>query len=63
MNPLLRLVYVVFEWLYFPIFEFEMRWRVILAPFFEPTKRSLIWQTIALMLYRIAAFALLAWVS
>ncbi|MBW4661874.1 MAG: fatty acid desaturase [Drouetiella hepatica Uher 2000/2452] len=63
MNPLLRLVYVILEWLYFPILEFEMRWRVILAPFFEPAKRSLVWRTFAFMLYRTAAFALLAWVS
>lgn len=62
-NPLLHLVYIALEWLYFPIFEFEMRWRVILAPFFEPAKRSLTGRTIALMLYRTAAFALLAWVS
>ena len=63
MNPLLRWVYIVLEWLYFPIFEFEMRWRVILAPFFEPTKRVLIWRSLGLMLYRTAAFALLGWVS
>lgn len=63
LNPMLRLVYIVLEWLYFPLFEFEMRWRVILAPFFEPTKRSLVWRTIVLMLYRTAAFALLGWVS
>ena len=62
-NPWLKWVYVVFEWLYFPIFEFEMRWRVILAPFFDPTKRSLIWRTIGLMLYRTIAFALLGWIS
>ncbi len=63
MNPLLRWVYIVFEWLYFPIFEFEMRWRVILAPFFEPMKRSLTLRTIGLMLYRVTAFALLGWIS
>lgn len=62
-NPLLRSVYVVFEWLYFPIFEFEMRWRVTLAPFFDPIKRSLVWRTIGLMLYRTVAFALLGWIS
>ncbi len=63
LNPWLRSIYVVLEWLYFPVFEFEMRWRVVLAPFFEPDKRFLRGRAIALMLYRTAAFALLAWIS
>ncbi|MDX2215566.1 MAG: fatty acid desaturase [Oculatellaceae cyanobacterium bins.114] len=63
MNPWLRSIYVVLEWLYFPIFEFELRWRVILAPWLEADKRSLQGRAIALMLYRMTAFAVLAWIS
>ncbi|XGV98617.1 MAG: fatty acid desaturase [Leptolyngbya sp. BL-A-14] len=63
MKPWQRSIYLVLEWLYFPIFEFELRWRLLLAPWLEPDKRSLRGRAIALMLYRTAAFALLAWMS
>lgn len=63
MYPWLRRIYVVLEWLYFPALEFEMRWRIILAPFLEAKKRWLLPRTIVLIIYRILSFSLLAWVS
>ncbi len=61
--PWLRRIYPILEWLYFPIFEFELRWRIILAPCFDPQKKSLLGRTIGFSLYRTAAFGLLAWIS
>nr|WP_258184119.1 fatty acid desaturase [Chroococcidiopsis cubana] len=58
-----RWTYIIFEWLYFPLFEFELRWQIILAPFFEPKKYYLIGRSLALMLYRTAVFVLLGWFS
>jgi fatty acid desaturase len=58
-----RWIYIAFEWLYLPIFELELRWRIILAPFFESEKRYLMGRTLGLMLYRTAIFALLGWFS
>ncbi|MBW4663498.1 MAG: fatty acid desaturase [Chroococcus sp. CMT-3BRIN-NPC107] len=63
LNPVIRWIYMVCEWAYVPIFEFELRWRIILAPFLEKPKRPLLWRNVALMLYRTAAFALLGWIS
>jgi fatty acid desaturase len=62
-DPWLRRIYPILEWLYFPIFEFELRWRIILAPFFDPQKKSLLGRTIGFSLYRTATFGLLAWIS
>jgi fatty acid desaturase len=63
MNPWLRRLYIVLEWLYFPALEFELRWRIILTPFTNPQKHHLIGRAIALMLYRTLAFGILAWLS
>jgi fatty acid desaturase len=54
---------VCLEWLYFPVVEFELRWRVILAPFIESGKQHLRWRNIGLMMYRSIAFGLMAWIS
>lgn len=62
LNPVTRWIYLVCEWAYLPIFEFELRWRIIMAPFLAREK-YLIWRNLALMLYRTAAFALLGWIS
>jgi fatty acid desaturase len=62
-NPLVRSIYQILEWLYFPLLEFELRWRIILAPFFNPDKKSLLGRTIMLMICRTGAFCLLAWIS
>jgi fatty acid desaturase len=63
MHPWLRRVYMALEWLYFPALEFELRWRIILAPFTNPKKRHLIGRTIAFLIYRTIAFGILAWFS
>ncbi len=62
-DPWLHRIYVVLEWLYFPALEFEMRWRIILAPVLDHHKRHLLRRTISLILYRTVAFFILAWVS
>jgi fatty acid desaturase len=62
-HPWQRSIYVMLEWLYFPVLEFEMRWRIILDPFLDQNKRSRRGRTILLILYRTAAFGILAWVS
>jgi fatty acid desaturase len=62
-NPVLRSIYVVLEWLYFPALEFEMRWRIILDPVMDVNKRSLLTRTVLLVLMRTLGFGLLAWVS
>jgi fatty acid desaturase len=59
----LKPIYVCLEWLYFPVVEFELRWRVILAPFIESGKQHLRWRNIGLMMYRSIAFGLMAWIS
>ncbi|AFY95458.1 fatty acid desaturase [Chamaesiphon minutus] len=58
-----RSIYVVLEWLYFPVMEFEMRWRIISDPFLDANKRSLRGRTLIFMLYRATAFVILAWLS
>jgi fatty acid desaturase len=58
-----RWTYIFFEWLYFPLFELELRGRIILAPFFESQKRHLIGRTLTFMLYRTVAFIILGWFS
>lgn len=63
MHPWLRFMYIGLEWLYFPAFEFELRWRVILAPWLEIDQQPLRQRAIALMFYRTALFALLAYIS
>jgi fatty acid desaturase len=63
MNPWLRRIYIVFEWFYMPVFEFELRWRIILAPFFEQEKHHLRWRNLGFMIYRTSLFGLLGWYS
>ncbi|MGB8699226.1 MAG: fatty acid desaturase [Thermosynechococcaceae cyanobacterium] len=43
--------------------EIALRWRIILAPFFEKDKRPLLWRNLSFMTYRTALFALLGWYS
>jgi fatty acid desaturase len=62
-HPGLRWIYVVLEWLYFPLLEFEMRWRIIGDGFVDPDRRDLLGRTLGLMMLRVLAFGLLAWVS
>jgi fatty acid desaturase len=59
----LRGVYIGFEWLYLPLFEFELRWRIILAPWLEKEKRHLLWRNLGLITCRTALFALIGWYS
>lgn len=63
MSPWRRWIYAGLEWLYFPLFALELRWRIMLAPFFDVEKRSQRWRTATLMLCRMAVFTGLAWVS
>jgi fatty acid desaturase len=58
-----RSIYVVLEWLYFPVLEFEMRWRIILDPLMDNKKRALLGRTILWVVLRTLGFGLLAWVS
>jgi fatty acid desaturase len=62
-NPWLRKCYLVMEWLYFPMLEMELRWRIILDPFLSKEKRCLLVRTIWFMFYRTFAFSLLAMFS
>jgi fatty acid desaturase len=61
--PGLRSIYVALEWLYFPILEMDLRWRIILDPWLDRDKRSRSGRNLLLMLYRTLAFGVLAWVS
>ncbi|MCY7368903.1 MAG: fatty acid desaturase [Chamaesiphon sp.] len=63
LHPWLRSIYVGLEWLYFPLLEFEIRWRIIFDPLLDVRKQSLLGRTIGLMVLRTAVFGLLAWVS
>jgi fatty acid desaturase len=62
-SPWQRRVYIVLEWLYFPVLEFELRWRIILDPLMTPTKRNLLGRTLGWAVLRTFAFGMLAWVS
>jgi fatty acid desaturase len=59
LDPIVRKIYVLLEWAYFPIFEFELRWRVILAPFLTLGNQRLRSRNLVFMLYRAIAFTLL----
>lgn len=48
----IRYLFVALEWAYFPLFEFVMRWRLIVAPFKNPAKRHLRIWTLGIMVYR-----------
>lgn len=62
-HPWQRWLYTVLEWLYFPILEFEMRWRMILDPWLQEKKRHLWKRVVGCGLYRTLAFGTLAWFS
>jgi fatty acid desaturase len=62
-NFVQRSIYVALEWLYFPVLEFEMRWRIIFDPFMDQQKRSLLGRTIFWAVLRTICFGVLAWVS
>jgi fatty acid desaturase len=59
----LRWIYYAAEWLYFPLIEFELRWRTIFDPLVTENKKPLLGRTIGIALLRIAAFCLLALAS
>ncbi len=63
MPTTLRRLYIAFEWAYLPLLEFELRWRIILAPFFDKEKRHLVWRNLGFMLYRAALFTGMGWYS
>ena len=63
LHPWLRSIYVALEWLYFPILEMDLRWRIILDPWLDADKRSRSGRNLLLMLYRTLAFGVLAWIS
>jgi fatty acid desaturase len=56
----LRWIYYVAEWLYFPLIEFELRWRTIFDPLVTENKKPLLGRTIGIALLRMAALWLLA---
>ena len=61
--PLLRQFCVFLEWCYFPLFEFFLRGRLMLAPFTNPEKSHLWWRTLLLFCYRGGLIALLTWIA
>jgi fatty acid desaturase len=63
LHPALVRLYTILEWLYFPAVDFELRWRIILAPFWDERKRHLRLNHLALMVLRTSAACLLAWFS
>jgi fatty acid desaturase len=62
-NFLQRSIYVALEWLYFPVLEFELRWRIIFDPIVDSKKRGLLGRTVLLAILRTICFSILAWVS
>jgi fatty acid desaturase len=62
-NFIQRSIYIALEWLYFPVLEFELRWRIILDPFMDRQKRSLVGRTIFWAVLRTVGFGILAWMS
>jgi fatty acid desaturase len=63
LSPGVRSIYVALEWLYFPILEMDLRWRIILDPWLDEDKRSRSGRNLLLILYRTFAFGILAWIS
>ena len=63
LHPVVRSIYVALEWLYFPILEMDLRWRIMLDPFVDKSKRSLLGRNLLLILYRTVGFGILAWIS
>jgi fatty acid desaturase len=62
-NFLQRSAYKALEYLYFPVLEFEMRWRIIFDPIIDKQKRALLGRTIFWIILRTLGFAMLGWVS
>ena len=60
---LIRYFFVALEWAYFPVFEFIMRWRLIIAPFKNPQKSHLRWRTLGIMAYRGSLAIIIAMIS
>lgn len=58
-----RRICFALEWAYFPVFEFILRWRLIVAPFINPQKSSRCGRTLVLLLYRGICFTVLGWIS
>ena len=63
LNPVLRNILIALEWAYIPAFELIIRGYVIVAPFRQAGKHHLRSRTLLLMLYRVACFGLLGWLS
>lgn len=59
--PIIRKFCIALEWCYFPIFEFILRWRYIVAPFLNKTDQR--WRVLACLAYRGTLFSILAWIS
>lgn len=62
-NLIQRSIYVALEWLYFPMLEFEMRWRIIFDPVLDQKKRDLLGRTMFWAVLRTIVFGVLAWAS
>jgi fatty acid desaturase len=58
-----RRLWVALEWAYFPLFEFWLRWRKMVAAWVEPDQAHGRGRALGLMLYRGALFAWLGWIS
>lgn len=56
----LQWIYYAAEWLYFPLIEFELRWRTIFDPLVTENKKPLLGRSITIATLRSAAFCLLA---
>jgi fatty acid desaturase len=60
---LTRYIFLALEWLYFPAYEYVMRWRLIWTPFSDKQKHHLRGYTLGILIYRLALFGLLGWFS
>jgi fatty acid desaturase len=61
--PWVRKLTVSLEWLHVPAVEFIMHGYVMLLPFLKPERRAERARLVAIVLIRVAAFALLGWYS
>ena len=59
----LRRWVVFLEWAYFPLFEFVLRGRLMIAAFWSSEKAHLRYRTLLLLLYRGSLCVVLGWVS
>ncbi|MBE9178052.1 fatty acid desaturase [Oculatella sp. LEGE 06141] len=58
-----RWLFLALEWAYVPVFEFVLRFRIILAPFRQSQRHHLRGRTAALLVYRTGLFVGLGWLS